>query len=986
MHKTTNLFFVQRRLAEILLLFFCSLLAASPLVVNGDFTIPQANGGNIPAHWVLPDPPGVWQRGLPEDNKGRSCLIYRAKKTLFSAAATQAIRLLPSTTYILSCSMKPDAGLKPVIRLKSAGSENLELVRLTGDGSAGIWEAQAIEFDSATGSEVVVELWADQLHLSRQYVRPAGSVAFASIALRKKEPGGPLPSSLNGTMITRNLARGKKYTLNPAPAYAHTKDPGDLQDLTDGQYSEGYFWTQKTTVGWVRVPVAEITLDLESVHPVSGLSLNTAFGIAGAQPAESIEILASLDGRHFHPVGDLAEQSKQRNPLPNGYSQYRFYTNQLQIPARYLKVLVTLSGTTFFCDEIEVYRGDKQWLSKSLPGTARLFPREHFTRDLFNANRLRRIEIDLNHAEELLMQEPCPPEAKKRLLGQLQTLAAKIPALPDESPEGFRGIMPMNQTHAEIYAAIGALRKSQGKPALLTWGANRWDFLSPTQLPAKTGSAELNIHAMLNEAKSAALNLSNCSENELQIHLHFEGFPGGGRPDYVKIREVLWTDTNENILIASALSDAQQSATGWQVTIPAGMTRQLWFSFHTQHLPAGNHTGFLKFSGSKEISQSLPVALRIFNLRFPERPRLHLGGWDYSNSLLYGLTAQNRAPLMAFLQKNFVDSPWATRDVLPFGKFGDDGQLQQTPSTHSFDQWISLWPDARRFHVFLLVDRHPEIEGTKPDSPLFAKKIAQWIDFWVAHARTRGISPQQLCLLLVDEAGSEADDKLILDWARAIKTAQPKVTIWDDGSRPPERLTSDLQAMIDCFCPGRASIRANGKNIQTRTVYQQHTASGKRLDLYSCSDRVKLRDPYTYFRLQAWDLFQLGGEGSQFWSFSGRAGSSWNEYENRSPDFAPFFLDSHSVTTGKHMEAIRESAVDFEYLSMLRDEIGQLERSGANPELLREAKLLLDKALDLVLSPPDTCNLIWYEEIDRGQADAALQQIGSLLEKMATLR
>jgi hypothetical protein len=38
-----------------------------------------------------------------------------------------------------------------------------------------------------------------------------------------------------------NLALRKPYTLEPSPNYAHCTDPGDATQLTDGQYTDGYF-------------------------------------------------------------------------------------------------------------------------------------------------------------------------------------------------------------------------------------------------------------------------------------------------------------------------------------------------------------------------------------------------------------------------------------------------------------------------------------------------------------------------------------------------------------------------------------------------------------------------------------------------------------------------------------------------------------------------------------------------------------------------
>ena len=67
-----------------------------------------------------------------------------------------------------------------------------------------------------------------------------------------------------------NLARGKRYTMEPSPNYKYCTDEGDKTQLTDGVYTKGYFWTQKSTVGWSHARHVIITIDLGTVQPIRG--------------------------------------------------------------------------------------------------------------------------------------------------------------------------------------------------------------------------------------------------------------------------------------------------------------------------------------------------------------------------------------------------------------------------------------------------------------------------------------------------------------------------------------------------------------------------------------------------------------------------------------------------------------------------------------------------------------------------------------------
>jgi hypothetical protein len=74
--------------------------------------------------------------------------------------------------------------------------------------------------------------------------------------------------------------------------------------LTDGRYTEGYFWTQKSTVGWYRGPSAIALIDLGQVHPIDAVSFRgPAGGVAGVYAMDGADIFVSDDGERFYLAG-----------------------------------------------------------------------------------------------------------------------------------------------------------------------------------------------------------------------------------------------------------------------------------------------------------------------------------------------------------------------------------------------------------------------------------------------------------------------------------------------------------------------------------------------------------------------------------------------------------------------------------------------------------------------------------------------------------
>ncbi|MBI5396171.1 MAG: hypothetical protein HZA91_12820, partial [Verrucomicrobia bacterium] len=326
------------------------------------------------------------------------------------------------------------------------------------------------------------------------------------------------------------------------------------------------------------------------------------------------------------------------------------------------------------------------------------------------------------------------------------------------------------------------------------------------------------------------------------------------------------------------------------------------------------------------------------------------------------------------LREHFVDSPWATGAVLPYSL-----------DTARFDEWLHLWPGARQYCVFAAVGE--QIGRAKIGTPEFDAKVREWITFWAGHAKKRGLKPEQLVILLVDEPAEDRRDNIILPWARVIRTANTGVTLFEDVCHTdPLKANQEMIKLCHVLCPNRPRFLSSTPGY--RDYFAKRKAEGAELAFYSCNIGARLADPYSYFRLQAWTAWQYGGTGSFFWAFSDSGGgSSWNEYAMaHSTCYTPLFLEPAAVTGSKQMEAIRESAEDYEYFVMLRDRIATAEQAGRKGAAVERAKKLLATTADRVLSAPDADKLMWAEPKDRTVADKVRVEILDALVALENLR
>jgi len=981
----------RRRLIVVALLpLLASLAGAAGLVKNPEFVDRAAGQDAWPAEWAAAPAVAPLYAAVNDDGcADKDSLHYTATAGLAVGPVTQSLTLQPHTDYVLVACFKSDGAVKPAVRLKGPDGQ---LAMAVSDG-AKTWQACSTRFNSGAAGRVTLEIWGDAAAAASKPA-VAGAAAIDGVNIY-------LPGEVPATVAVRdaftppgpNLALNQPYTLSPNPGYGYCTDPGDKTQLTDGVYTVGYFWTQKTTVGWSSASPVIISLDLQQVQPIAGMSFSTAAGVAGVAWPNSLLMLVSDDGKTWASAGDLVTLGTVNGPpAAEPYSTFRFATDALRTHGRYVKLYVDQAPYTFV-DEVEVYRGADAFMQ--VPYAAVVDdPMTVFTQKRVHAAVMWRLRTDVGAARAAIAAARLGDKEKQGLLDRTAALAAEVEKLPEEIPADFQTILPLNDLHARIYALYAPLHKALGLPFLTAWQANRWDPLSPTEgPPAKpTALPQLRVQMMRNEVRGEAFNLTNASPATMALDLKITGLPGGpglppgDNPAYVSVREVPFTDTLERQPIADALPEAAPVDGAYRLTIPAGMTRQVWLDFTSLDLAPGKYEGKVTVSGSRVAGQiALPLSLRVYPLDFPARPSIHIGGWDYNNGPgTYEATPANQAALIRTLTANYVDTPWATSGVQPQNaKFDADGNLTTDLQFTNWDEWVAKWPGARQYAVFLSVG--DSFAGEKMGTPRFNRMVSEWITGWVKHLGDTDLDPEQLVLLLYDEPHEPKGYEIIKPWALAINAAQPGVVLFEDPtSADPTQVDPTFWPEIDVICPNLPMLLGSPPSF--REFYAGLKQSGKELWFYSCSGPAKLLDPITYHRSQFWWNLKMGGKGSFYWAFGdGGGGNSWNAYMQKRTAYTPLFIAPDRITDAKHMAAIREGAQDYEYFVMLRSRIAELERQGCKSPLLDRARKLVIEGPERVTATISSENLKWSESKDRGVMDQVRVQALELLEKLAKL-
>jgi hypothetical protein len=445
-------------------------------------------------------------------------------------------------------------------------------------------------------------------------------------------------------------------------------------------------------------------------------------------------------------------------------------------------------------------------------------------------------------------------ELRTRLAG----VEREIESIREPDPATFTTVQPLNPTHARILGVHGAIPAAGGLAPLVVWKTHRYDAVPFLAVPTSGDpSRSIDIVALRGEYRADAILLTNATAQPSEAQLELSGVPGAPRPEWLRVSGIEWTDTQQHTPVADALVDASFTAGAFRVTVPAGMTRKVWLTIDAAKLAPGTYRGTLtvRSTGSSTVVAATfrvsPVAMA--------RPRLSLGTWDYTNGNgKLGITPRNRDAAIALMRTHFVDSPWATRAVLPWPKaddFDTTGRLVRPLDFRALDDWIGMWAGARRFYV--AIEAGASFAGALIQTSQFDERLASWGRAVAGHLRALGLSSKQAAFLLVDEPRRHEQNAVIAAWARVLKTTAPDISLFEDPiwARPDQVSPSDAFTLVDELCVHLGVYSRGGENV-SRYV-EQPRAAGQRVWVYQTSGPVRLLDPSAYFRMQAWHAFRM---------------------------------------------------------------------------------------------------------------------------------
>ncbi len=741
-----------------------------------------------------------------------------------------------------------------------------------------------------------------------------------------------------------NIALGKAYTFSVSPNYPLCTDTGDVTDLTDG-IRIGW-WSNKGTVGWKykKEPI-KITVDLGKVEPVMGVAFNSMAGSSSIMWPSSIAVLVSEDNENFYLVGDLMELADEDLPLAyQGTKRCDFRTTKLRTKARYVRFYVIPSGTYTFCNEIEIYKGDEDFLSIDFPSQPtnedQLLSKERLTR-LGCYKRFRR---DIELSRKIIQDSSCNFWTKWRSDRQLKRMLSELNT--SEYPQDvdvFKAIIPFNNFHKKIFKIYASVLAKSKMAPITIWHSHPYHMLRLFEKPLNELS-QLQVKMMQGECRSEVFNITNINKRTKQIEFRIVETEGENFANNIRVYQVEYVDTREGEAVASALILLNKKDGVYKTTVSIGMTRQIWLLVDSKDISPGLYHGRIEIF-TKSFHKEIEFKIDVVSVSSLDYSDCSLATWDYVYDKRYGITEDNQAEAINDITKRPVDTVCCRRPIVPWPKkedFDVNGNLVGTLNFAKWDSFVATFP-GKNYLAYTACRRSSAFVGKEFGTESFERAISQWASAWALHNHSIGLKPKQVMILFHDEPSNEEGFKTMYFYSKAFKLGTSEILIRGNPTVSPIGIPYGLEMVesLDILYVRRISyVRASNS---LKNFYQEHVNKGKSLWFGMSNGLVRVFNP-GYYRLLPWYCAAFKANGSSFWAYGDNGGvSNWNEYSAIGRNnYTPLFIDTQSITTSKHWESACEGIHDYRCLQILLSRVEELKEAGCQDPKVGEAEIMVN--------------------------------------------
>jgi hypothetical protein len=677
-----------------------------------------------------------------------------------------------------------------------------------------------------------------------------------------------------------NLALGKSYSISTPPNYKYTAPATDKTSLTDGTYSVGPFWRQKTTVGWgwLKEKTIEIMIDLERSSIIDNIVISTVRGEnAEVYYPPHVAAFVGIDKDHFFYVGDVVDTPDNR---PGFYETRRFSLSGIGAKGRFvlLQVILPKSRSYFFCDEIEVLDGNEE---KGIYGRLTL----EETRSL--VEEMRRLDID----KELLQS----------LAAQLDSAAtAAGPETSDRLVQIKQAINELHERHTAAMIEVDLLglrceilSSLFPDKQVLVEEVAPWAPLSPLQSPTGVVPKDLSLLMPREGYDYSALMITNLSQQPRSIALSL-AVQAAGAPQLSLYRAAFVQSASIDYVADPLLPISEE------FSLRSGESAMVMIAAQGKESGAWQMALMVK---SENFNESVQITVRTTATSLPNSLSLNSVNWGYLTFKTIKFRQERAITDLLAHHTNVVVVP---PEYLPGAN--QKGAIDFIP----LERYLHQQKDAAKLLLFLGFggSNRTTVIGKNPFmSDRWQQEFKSWYSKLKCVLESIGYSEERIFLYPYDEIeGRQADDFVKLAaWAKKeIPTIKFYATVCQKDVLEKILSLADI-VQISAIAPG-FSRSSQPKDAE--------------IWLYDAKGPAKSLSPYAYYRLMSWKAYVNGYTGVGFWSYADagsgdEAGTAWDDFDGINPDYAVIYEgEGEEIISSRRWEAWRVGIEDYELLTM----------------------------------------------------------------------
>ena len=700
-----------------------------------------------------------------------------------------------------------------------------------------------------------------------------------------------LAMSCNAQTEAENISLHKSYKLSEKPNYKLTEGNDD-KDLTDGKMKTGpRFWQDKSTVGWHNTEKVNIEVDLESIHTIEQLIINTARNTsAEVEYPSNCFVFTSEDGIDYEYHGDLMLVP---NNISGEYNVQEFDLKIEKTTARFVRLVLISKGKFMFLDEI-VILGNRSVsnIEKSAISLKKIVSKNTVYKDDIDDFVLKEIDLSNSKRGELYNIKRVEDFVKSSSNAEI----LKVTSLKDKDDLqsvysdlliNQKQIMKEKLTHSVIFTPINGIQD-----------LNKFNLNKIIKAKKEDGAKKVHefnknmgYFSLVNNTDADQL-IEFSSSNELVVS------------------ELLPVNSLNNY----SLIDALRPLSNNKVVLKTGENK-----FFVASSKEASKLEIISVKDDVLIASALFDIVKSKN-KNENSSRLSANVWAYLDK---PILKENKEWIVNDLEKAGVDV------IVVHSTFIDNY------NTKDFSTLKSYLGNFKNLHKkkILLFDNFKgnnaikKFNGKTFLDEQWQKNFKKWYDLMINKLSEIGVNSDEVYYYPYDEIKVSELERFI------------DLNKWGKGNIPNFKTFVTINNSKSFEAGNYADI----VQVILHDIDKIHLLKSDNIWLYDVLDYSRDRNAYSDYRLLAWKAYYYDIKGIGFWNYSALKDTKQarhDKFVEGRKDYSVLYLDSNNdVLSSLRWKSFQQGLADFNTLKILEEKIGR-------PKTKKMVKKVLDNKLD----------------------------------------